>query len=140
MIGGTTNIKSQQKAYVSWDQVPQFWKTKKQLLKQHRRLKKDADAAGTITMIFDASRGRLRGVNAVSSTECEQIRQELRTKGYSLDLGRLDAAGQLAVCNLYHINDSQEINSFRETEARELLGYWLWDGSHPDHYITERPG
>jgi hypothetical protein len=54
-------------------------------------------------------------------------------------LHRLDRAGQLAVSNLYDIQDTDEITCFTEAEAEELLGYMLWDGSHGEDYITEKP-
>jgi hypothetical protein len=127
--------------HYGWGTVPDGHRTRKQWLKQHRRLTKGAGAVGTITLVFDKPRARPRYVEAVPPEECEEIRERLRLHGPgpgdSHDLWRLDRAGQLAVCNLYDRDDTEPITCFGEAEARELLGYLVWDHSHEDHYLTE---
>jgi hypothetical protein len=127
--------------HYTWETVPDGHRTRKQWLKQRRRLRKGARAVGTITLVFDRPRSRPRHVEPVPPEECEEIRRRLRRRGPGpsdhYDLWRLDRAGQLAVCNLYGGDDTEPITCFREAEARELLGYMLWDHSHEDHYITE---
>src|SRR5262249_40649954 len=75
--------------------------------------------------------------------ECQQLRTKLRTKDPDESDGflfsRLDRAGQLLIANLYDIVDTEEITSFTEAEAEKLLGYMLFDGSHGEHFITEKP-
>jgi hypothetical protein len=108
---------------------------------QHRRLKKGAVAVGTITLVFDKPRARPKNVPAVSPEECDRIRRKLMRLGLDpsdpSDLHRLDRPGQLAIINLYAVEDTEEITCFKEPEARKLLEYMVWDGSHADHYITE---
>src|SRR6478672_2419920 len=127
--------------YYSWNRVPPIQKTKKQWLKLHRRLVKNAQAVGRITLVFDKPRSRPKGVDPVPREECEQIRQRLErlgTDGCDLgDLDRLDRAGQLAIVNLYPGTDTEAITSFREPEATKLLGYMIWDHCHEDHFLTE---
>src|SRR5262245_22819777 len=93
--------------YYNWSQVPQHYRTEKQLLKLHRRLNKNAASVGTITCIFDKPRCRPKKVEAVSPEECEQIRNKLKLFGPDgTDHGtfyRLDKAGQLVTMNLYDI-------------------------------------
>src|SRR5262249_23526808 len=121
--------------------VPSSHKTRKQWLKLHRRLKRGAKPCGTITYIFDKPRKRPKYVEAVPPEECQAIREKLECPGpdssTSYDINRLDRAGQLAVCNLYDIHDTEPITSFKEKEAQTLLGYMVWDHSHEDDYITE---
>jgi hypothetical protein len=125
--------------HYAWETVPPGHRTRKQWLKRHRRPARGARPVGTITLIFDRPRSRPKYVEPVPPGECEQIRQRLRRHGPgdAHDLWRLDRAGQLAVCHLYERGDTEPITSFREAEARQLLGYMLWDHSHEDHYITE---
>jgi hypothetical protein len=127
--------------HYTWETVPPGHRTRKQWLKQRRRLTKGARPVGTITLVFDRPRSRPKHVEPVPPEECEEIRQRLRRHGPgpgdAHDLWRLDRAGQLAVCNLYDRDDTEAITSFREAEAQQLLGYLVWDHSHEDHYITE---
>ena len=128
------------KHYFSWSKVPYQHKTEKQILKLHRRLKKDAQVVGKITLIFDKPRSRPKYVDPVPTDECEQIRKKLAWSGpdgSGYDLYRLDQAGQLATMNLYDLSDTVEIKVFTEKEATKLLEYMVWDHSHEDHYITE---
>ena len=129
--------------YFSWSRVPSDHRTRKQWLKRLRRLKKDAAAVGTITLIFDQPRERPKWVEPVSAADCERLRSKLKAAppdaADQFDLRRLDRAGQLVTMNLYDRQDTEEITCFTEPEAEELLGYMLWDGSHDEHYITEKP-
>lgn len=83
---------------------------------------------------------RSRGV---TSGECALIRRKLIRFGLGpsdqWDLRRLDRAGQLAVPQLFRIQDTEEIAAFSEAEVEQLLGYMIWDDSHEDRYITEQP-
>jgi hypothetical protein len=128
-------------AHYTWRAVPTNHKTQKQWLKLHRRLKKGAKPVDTITLVFDKPRGRPKYAEAVPPEKCQEIRKKLERQGPEpsdhYDLYRLDRAGQLAVCNLYDHNDTEEITAFREAEAQRLLGYMVWDYSHEDDYITE---
>jgi hypothetical protein len=130
--------------YLKWSQVPPQHNTKKQWLKLHRRLKKGAEAVGTITLIFDKPRSRPKGVDPVCPEDCHRIRRKLDLFGTDpsdqWDFYRLDRAGQLAIVNLYDAADTEEITCFTKVEARTLLEYMLWDHSHEDHYITEATG
>jgi hypothetical protein len=127
--------------HYSWSHVPNHHRTEKQLLKRHRRLKKNAQPVGTITHIFDKPRCRPKYVEPVPPDECEQLRQKFeRCSPDGADqwaLYRLDQAGQLVTCNLYNLDDTEPITAFTEKEATTLLEYMVWDGSHEDHYITE---
>jgi hypothetical protein len=129
------------KHYYDWWHVPLGQYTKKQLLKRHRRLNKNAEPVGTITCVFDKPRCRPKNVEAVPPDECEQFRKKLVLFGPDATdqplIYRLDQAGQLVTMNLYDIRDTERITSFTEAEAKTLLGYMLWDDSHEDHYITE---
>src|SRR5438067_12885606 len=95
--------------HYTWETVPDGHHTRKQWLKRHRRLRKGAEAVGTITLVFDKPRARPRHAEPVPPEECEQIRQRLRRHGPgpgdAHDLCRLDRAGQLAVCHLYDRDD-----------------------------------
>jgi hypothetical protein len=129
--------------YYNWSQVPHNHKTGKQWLKLHRRVNKDAHPVGTITLIFDKPRAKPKYVEAVSPEECQQIRKRLEEHALepsdNYDLYRLDRAGQLAVCNLYDHSNTEEITSFREAEAQELLEYMVWDKCHEDDFIELFP-
>src|SRR4051812_2937657 len=67
--------------YYDWRHVPPGQYTKKQLLKRHRRLDKNAGPVGTITCVFDKPRCRPKNVEAVPPDECEQIRKKLALFG-----------------------------------------------------------
>src|SRR5262245_29497093 len=127
--------------HYSWSHVPNHHRTEKQILKRHRRLKKTAQAVGTITHIFDKARCRPKYIEAVPPEECEQLRQRFQLFGPDATdqwaLYCLDRAGQLVTCNLYDLADTEPITAFTEKEATRLLGYMVWDHSHEDHYITE---
>ena len=127
--------------YYSWSHVPNHQRTEKQILKRHRRLKKNAQPVGTITLIFDKARSRPKYSEPVPPDECERLRQRFENVGPDAfdqwALYRLDRAGQLATCNLYDLADTEPITAFTEKEATTLLGYMVWDGSHKDDYITE---
>lgn len=139
-MGSLANTTHDLRQYCRWTEVPPGIQTRKHFLKQHhRRVRKDARPVGTILLVFDHPRSRQKGIKTVPADECAEIRQELQVVGWSPRLSRLDAAGQLAVCNLYHFQDTEPIERFKESEAQTLLEYWLWDGSHLDHYITETP-
>src|SRR6516162_9847996 len=107
-------------AHYTWRAVPTNHKTQKQWLKLHRRLKKGAKPVDTITLVFDKPRGRPKYAEAVPPEKCQEIRKKLERQGPEpsdhYDLYRLDRAGQLAVCNLYDHNDTEEITAFREAE------------------------
>jgi hypothetical protein len=128
-------------SYYNWTQVPNHFRTEKQILKRHRRLKRHAQAVGTITHIFDRPRCRPKYIEAVPSDECEQLRQRFQHSGPDTSdqwaLYRLDQAGQLVTSNLYDLADTEPITAFTEKEATTLLEYMVWDHSHEDHYITE---
>jgi hypothetical protein len=127
--------------YYSWKHVPPRYQTAKQWSKQHRRLIKGAKPVGHITLVFDKSRIRAKGAEAISREECQQVRKTLASRGADawgqVDACRLNRAGQLAIINLYDASDTEEITCFTEVEARKLLGHMIWDHSHEDHYITE---
>ena len=129
--------------FFHWAGVPLNQRTKKQWLKLHRRVKKGAEPVGKIHLIFDKPKDRPKGVDPVQPEECEQIRQRLIQFGLDpslqWDLYRLERAGQLAVPYLFHIQDTEAITAFTEPEAKKLMEYMIWDGSHEDHYITEQP-
>ena len=63
--------------HYSWSDVPQNHRTEKQILKRHRRLKRNAQSVGTITLIFDKPRCRPKYIEPVPPEECEQLRQKL---------------------------------------------------------------
>src|SRR5215469_4306532 len=109
----------------SWSDVPQHQRTEKQILKRHRRLKKNTQTAGTITMIFDKPRCRPKYIEPVPPEECEQLRQKFQHFGPDIsdywDLHRLDQAGQIVTCNLYNLDDTEQITAFTEKEATKLL-------------------
>jgi hypothetical protein len=129
------------KNHYNWTTVPHNHKIEKQWLKQHRRVHKNAQPVGTITLIFDKPRAKPKYVEAVPPEECQQIRKRLEEQGpdnIRFDLYRLDQAGQLAVCNLYDHSDTEEITSFREPEAQQLLEHMVWDKCHEDDFITEK--
>src|SRR5262245_50148454 len=138
-----TISKDQIPAYFTWKLVPRDHRTRKQWLKRHRRLQRGAAAVGTITVIFDQPRERPKWLDPIPVEECQRLRNKLKLSdpdpGDYFDLHRLDRAGQLAVSTLYDIEDTEEITCFTEAEAEELLGYMLWDGSHGEDYITEKP-
>jgi hypothetical protein len=127
--------------HYAWSHVPNHQRTEKQILKRHRRLKKIAQPVGTITLIFDKARCRPKHIEPVPPDECEQLRQRFQLFGPDDSdqwaLYRLDQAGQLVTCNLYNLDDTEQIMAFTEKEATKLLEYMVWDGSHEDHYITE---
>jgi hypothetical protein len=127
--------------YFAWNHVARNLKTRKQLLKSHRRLIKDAEPVGQITLIFNKPRACPKGVEPVIPEECDRIREKLATFGLDPsdqpDLWRLDRAGQLAEPHLYDHKDTEPITAFTEKEAETLLGYMIWDHSHEDHFITE---
>jgi len=127
--------------YYSWSKVPNHFRTKKQILKRHRRLKKHAQPIGTITYIFDKPRCKPKYIEPVPAEECEQLRQKFQHFGPDAsdqwDIYRLDQAGQLVTNNLYDVDDTEAITAFTEKEATKLLEYMVWDHSHEDHYITE---
>jgi hypothetical protein len=128
-------------SYYNWTQVPNHFRTEKQILKRHRRLKQHAQPVGTITLIFDKPRCRPKYIEPVPPDECEQLRQKFENVGPDAsdqwDIYRLDQAGQLVTCNLYNLDDTEPITAFTEKEATKLLEYMVWDHSHEDHYITE---
>src|SRR5689334_9396705 len=97
--------------HYTWTTVPSSHKTRKQWLKLHRRLKRGAKPCGTITFIFDKPRKRPKHVEAVPPDKCQAIREKLERSGPDsstcYDLNHLDRAGQLAVCNLYDIQDTE---------------------------------
>lgn len=127
--------------YYSWSHVPNHYRTEKQILKRHRRLKQHARPVGTITLIFDKARSRPKYVEPVPPDECERLRQKLENVGPDASdqwaIYRLDQAGQLVTCNLYSLDDTEPIPAFTEKEATTLLEYMVWDHSHEDDYITE---
>jgi hypothetical protein len=127
--------------HYSWSHVLNHHRTEKQILKRHRRLKKNIQPVGTITHIFDKPRCRPKDIEPVPPDECEQLRQKFeKCSPDAADqwaLYRLDQAGQLVTCNLYNVDDTEQIAVFTETEATTLLEYMVWDHSHEDHYITE---
>jgi hypothetical protein len=102
--------------HYAWQQVPPHHRTEKQLLKRHRRLKKHAQAVGTITYIFDRPRCRAKYVEPVSPDECEQLHRKLDLFGPEATdqwaLYRLDRAGQLVTSNLYGLADTEPITAF----------------------------
>src|SRR5258707_6221449 len=104
--------------YYDWRNVIPGQYTEKQLLKRHRRLKKNATPVGKITCIFDKPRCRPKHTEAVSPDECEEIRNKLKLFGPDASdqwaFYRLDRAGQLATMNLYDIRDSEIITGFTE--------------------------
>ena len=118
-------------AYYNWTQVPNHHRTEKQLLKRHRRLKKNAQPVGTITYIFDKPRCRPKYIEPVPPDECEQLRRKFQLFGPDASdqwaLYRLDQAGQLVTCNLYNLADTEPITAFTEKEATRLLEYMVWD-------------
>ena len=128
-------------AYYNWTQVPNHCRTEKQILKRHRRLKKNAPPVGTITLIFDKPRCRPKYIEPVPPDECEQLRRKFQLFGPDPSdqwaIYRLDRAGQLVTCNLYDLADTEPITAFTEKEATRLLEYMVWDHCHEDHYITE---
>ena len=101
--------------FFTWKRVPRDHRTRKQWLKRHRRLKKDAAPVGTITLIFDQPRERPKWVDPVPAEDCQRLRNKVKLSdpdfGDHVDLRRLDRAGQLAVSNLYDIQDTEEITS-----------------------------
>ena len=129
------------KNHYAWSHVPHHHRTEKQILKRHRRLKKDARPVGTITLVFDKPRCRPKHVEPVPPEECERLRRQLQLVGPDAAdqwaLYCLDQAGQLATMNLYDLADTEEIAAFTEKEAARLLEYMVWDYSHEDDYITE---
>jgi hypothetical protein len=58
--------------HYSWSKVPNHHRTKKQILKRHRRLMKHAQAVGTITHIFDRPRCRSKYIEPVPHDECDR--------------------------------------------------------------------
>jgi hypothetical protein len=129
------------KNHYAWSHVPNHQRTEKQILKRHRRLKRNAQPVCTITYIFDKPRCRPNHIEPVPADECEQLRQKYQRFGPDESdqwaLYRLDQAGQLITCNLYNLDDTEPITAFTDKEATKLLEYMVWDGSHEDHYITE---
>jgi hypothetical protein len=127
--------------HYAWSHVPNHHRTEKQILKAHRRLKRNARPVGTITLIFDKPRCRPKYIEPVPPDECERLRQKFETcspgAADQWALYRLDQAGQLVTSNLYDLADTEPITVFTEKEATTLLEYMVWDGSHDDHYITE---
>jgi hypothetical protein len=127
--------------YYHWNQVPQNFRTKKQFLKRHRRLRRNASPLGKITLIFDKPRSKPKDDEAMPPEECQRLRKKLGVFGPDpsdhADLYRLERAGQLVTINLYDVQDTEEITAFTEPEATKLLEYMVWDGSHEDQYITE---
>jgi hypothetical protein len=127
--------------HYAWSHVPQHQRTEKQILKRHRRLKRNAQPVGTITHIFDKARCRPKHIEPVPPDECQQLRRKLQLLGPDASdqwaLYRLDRAGQLVTCNLYNLDDTEPITAFTEKEATMLLEYMVWDYSHEDDYITE---
>jgi hypothetical protein len=125
----------------TWNQVPQHFRTEKQLLKKHRRLCKTATPVGKITLIFDKPRSRPKGVEAVPPEVCQRLRRKLEILGPEpsdqADIYRLDRAGQLATVSLYDVKDTEKITAFTEPESTRLLEYMVWDHCHEDHFITE---
>src|SRR5581483_1534221 len=113
-----TILKDEVPAYYIWKRVPRDHRTKKQWLKRHRRLKKDAPAVGTITLIFDRPWDRPRSVDPIPAEECQRLRSKLKLSAPDpadhFDFQRLDEAGQLSVMNLYDIKDTEEITCFTE--------------------------
>src|SRR5207248_3207987 len=99
--------------YFHWSSVPLNHKTKKQWLKLHRRLRKNADPVGTIHLVFDKPRSCPKGIEPVPSEECACIRKKLAAFGIDpsdeWDLYRLDRASQFAVPYLYDIKDTEAI-------------------------------
>jgi hypothetical protein len=126
--------------HYSWSRVPTHNRTEKQIPKRHRRMKKTAQAVGTITHVFKP-RCRPKYIEPVPPDECERLRRKFQHSGPDATghwaLYRLDRAGQLATSNLYDLADSEPISAFTEKEATRLLGYMVWDHSHEDDYITE---
>src|SRR5215469_12014157 len=111
--------------HYAWSHVPNRHRTQKQILKRHRRLKKHAQPVGTITLIFDKARCRPKSIEPVPPEECEQLRQKFQHFGPDVsdhwDLHRLDQAGQIVTCNLYNLDDTEQITAFTEKEATKLL-------------------
>ena len=127
--------------HYAWSHVPNHYRTGKQTLKAHRRLKKHAQPVGTITYIFDKPRCRPKYIEPVPPDECERLRQRFQHFGPDISdqwaLYCLDQAGQLVTSNLYDLCDTEPITTFTEKEATTLLEYMVWDHSHEDDYITE---
>jgi hypothetical protein len=127
--------------HYAWQQVPPHHRTGKQILKRHRRLKKNARPVGTITLLFDKPRCRPKHVEPVPPEECQRLRRQLQLSGPDnadqWALYCLDRAGQLATCKLYDLADTEPITAFTEKEATRLLEHMVWDHSHEDDYITE---
>jgi len=127
--------------YYSWSKIQNHFRTNKQILKRHRRLKKTAQPIGTVTYIFDKPRCKPKYIEPVPPEECEWLRQKFQNFGPDAsdqwDIYRLDQAGQLVTNNLYDLADTEPITAFTEKEATKLLEYMVWDHSDEDHYITE---
>ena len=101
--------------YYNWIQVPNHFRTEKQILKRHRRLEKHAQPVGTITHIFDKPRCRPKYIEPVPPDECERLRQRFQHFGPDDSdqwaLYRLDQAGQLVTSNLYNLDDTEPITA-----------------------------
>jgi hypothetical protein len=125
--------------YYSWSHVPNLHRTEKQILKRRRRLKKTAQAVGTITHVFDKPRCRPKHVEPVPPDECERLRRKFQHVGPDASdqwaLYRLDQAGQLVTSNLYDLADSEPISAFTEKEAARLLGSMVWDHCHEEDSV-----
>jgi hypothetical protein len=126
--------------HYSWSYVPSRHRTEKQILKR-RRLKKTAQAVGTITYVFDKPRCRPKHVEPVPPDECERLRRKFQHFGPDATdrwaLNNLDRAGQLVTCNLFGLAETEKITAFTEKEAARLLGHMVWDHCHEEDYITE---
>jgi hypothetical protein len=125
----------------AWSQVPQHHRTKKQILKRHRRLQKHAQPVGTITSIFDKPRHRPKYIEPVPADLCQKLRQQFQNAGpgtaHQGALYWLASAGHLVTTNLYDLGDTEPITAFTEGEATRLLESMVWDHSHEDDFITE---